>query len=123
MIYLKNEKIGKVDEPEFMSLEQTALFYKYFNLLKERDLIEAGDQFLLAALAKYQLEFEQIEGMLGDDLTYKDKNGVQRVSPLVRHQKNCLEKILDLSKRFGLTPADRKALGQVTGPKYEVNLD
>ena len=112
-------RIEDPEPPEWLNDEAKKKYLGIFRDLEKWDIILESDLNAIALVAHYQARFEQIERIFkeqaknsptGDGFTYKDKNNLIRISPLVREQKNCTVQILNISKRLGLTPVDRIGL-------------
>jgi len=102
--------------PLWLTARGKKFFREIFRILKPWKIVTKIDIHLLAQLAHHKDRFIIIEEILSSGegansgYTYKDSNGIIRVNPIVREQKNCADKIDKFSKKFGLTPIDRLGL-------------
>ena len=90
-------------------------------LLAMRVLTEA-DQIALADLCQaYSTMIEAQTNLKSAGLLYKTQSGYIQQSPLLAIVHRCSERVLKLSREFGLTPAARVRLHAAAEPEVKAN--
>lgn len=110
---------GLPDKPEFADPACGVIWDELFPMLERMQVLTEADGQALALLCEWQATYDKAERFVSsaESLTFETSNGYAAQIPEFSIMKAASDKVLELYRAFGMTPASRTKVSKVDKSK------